>query len=524
MTEPGKHGDQNQTTDTANRIRVLVHIADSRRGEMDMVPGGQTFIGTAYDATVHFDGERESTVGEYHAKLLAGHNETTIQALARRALFVNGKRIDQAVLAPDDVIQVGENGPVLRYRVYTGDLSPYKTPFEALRDCLTNGRYCGETPAGRVQAFARAVPGEMMQMSPTARWGMAMTMALMVVSMAGLGYHAYMLDQRLERRTSQIESVSAELTETRRQSVDTTALENLEQRLSGTLQRIDQLETSAGAVSRVIAEAAGSVVFIQGAYGFVDPDTGKRLRMALDDDGQPIEVSNGQVRVRVGGDGPAVERSYMGTGFVVGSDGVILTNRHIAEPWVFDDRAQTIMEHGLEPQRVRMIGYLPGKTDSFDIDFMASSQDVDLAVLQGEAIAGHTAPLQLAERSPEVGEEVILLGYPTGIQALIARADPALVQEIENEKDGDFRAIAASLADAEAIEPLATSGIVGQVTKDRVVYDAGTQGGGSGGPLLNHKGQVVAINQAMLRDFQGSNMGVPVERVRALLERARDGS
>jgi len=123
-----------------------------------------------------------------------------------------------------------------------------------------------------------------------------------------------------------------------------------------------------------------------------------------------------------------------------------------------------------------------------------------------------------------VGEEVILLGYPTGIQALIARADPALVQEIENEKDGDFRAIAASLADAEAIEPLATSGIVGQVTKDRVVYDAGTQGGGSGGPLLNHKGQVVAINQAMLRDFQGSNMGVPVERVRALLERARDGS
>ena len=516
----GKHS----ATGGETWIAALVHITASRRGTVDVVPGGRTFIGTALDATVHFDDETEPAVAGHHAELTAGENEFAVAAVDDHTLFVNGARVDRAVLAQGDVIQVGEDGPVLRYRIYAGEVSPYKTPIEALRDCLTNARYCSSRAGGRPRAFADAVPGEMLQLSPAMRWSMVAAMMLFVASIAGLGYHVYTLEQRLERRAEQIDSVSAELFETRQESIDFSALAEMEERITGTRQEIDDLESRMNAPREIIAGASDAVGFVQGAFGFVEPDSGKRLRMALGDDGQPIRVSADQVRVRLGGEGPPIERSYTGTAFVVDAEGLLVTNRHVAEPWAFDERAQDLIERGLEVKHVRMIAYLPGRQDPFEVDLVAASHEADLAVLQGQGIAGEIEPLPLAERSPEAGEPIILLGYPTGIQALIARAAPSLLDGIEDARQADFWQVASRLSEAGAIEPLATSGIVGQVTTGRIVYDAGTQAGGSGGPLLDHAGHVVAVNQAIMRDFQGSNLGVPVEYVHKLIERAHGGS
>ena len=67
------------------------------------------------------------------------------------------------------------------------------------------------------------------------------------------------------------------------------------------------------------------------------------------------------------------------------------------------------------------------------------------------------------------------------------------------------------------IHPLASRGIVGQVTADVIAYDAETTRGGSGGPVLNAKGELVAVNYAIIPDFNGSNLGVPVTHVAHLL-------
>jgi len=50
-----------------------------------------------------------------------------------------------------------------------------------------------------------------------------------------------------------------------------------------------------------------------------------------------------------------------------------------------------------------------------------------------------------------------------------------------------------------------------------VVYDAETTHGGSGGPVLNLEGGVLAVNAAILPQFGGSNLGVPAaEAVRLM--------
>ena len=63
-------------------------------------------------------------------------------------------------------------------------------------------------------------------------------------------------------------------------------------------------------------------------------------------------------------------------------------------------------------------------------------------------------------------------------------------------------------------------GIVGQVSQATSVYDAETALGGSGGPVLDISGAVVAVNAAILPKYGGSNLGVPVAWVRALLAEA----
>ena len=84
-----------------------------------------------------------------------------------------------------------------------------------------------------------------------------------------------------------------------------------------------------------------------------------------------------------------------------------------------------------------------------------------------------------------------------------------------------LHASAAALSAAGQIGPLATRGIIGQVTESTVVYDAETTSGGSGGPVLSLDGRVVAINSAILRQFDGSNLGVPAGRAGRLLELAQ---
>ena len=60
------------------------------------------------------------------------------------------------------------------------------------------------------------------------------------------------------------------------------------------------------------------------------------------------------------------------------------------------------------------------------------------------------------------------------------------------------------------IKPIATQGHIGDVQPNKIVYDAQTTSGGSGGLLFDDQGHLIGINFAMVRDFGGSNFAIPV--------------
>jgi S1-C subfamily serine protease len=156
---------------------------------------------------------------------------------------------------------------------------------------------------------------------------------------------------------------------------------------------------------------------------------------------------------------------------------------------------------------------------AFDLQVERVSESVDLALvrvdLKGRKVP--VLPLDRSGRGAVAGSPVVVLGYPTGLEAILAKADAAAVNEIVDASDMNTSRIADGLAAQRLIRPSATQGHIGDVTKTDIVFDAQTAHGGSGGPVLDRNGRVVAVEYAVLTTFGGSSFGVPVRYALELL-------
>lgn len=353
--------------------------------------------------------------------------------------------------------------------------------------------------------------------------------AILSIGSVALYFSDRRLQQLLQQEQARVEGLT-ELVEAADQgSFSQTDFEaargELEGVIADTVERVRGLEESAGARARIIAAAGGSVLFIQGAYGFVDPDTGRPLRYFYGQGGRPLRLPDGRTQVTTGGEGPLVQIFYTGTAFVVSEDGLVVTNRHIAYPWEFEQNAQFTLNAGFDADRRALVGFLPGFEHPIALEPVAASDDADVAVLRITPPAQSGAPpfempplLALATDVPALGDEVVVMGYPLGVDALLARVDPKFAEGLLSRGPVTFWEVGQALAVGGYIEPLNTQGIVGQVTGTTIVYDAETTSGGSGGPVVALDGTVVAVNTAILSQFSGSNLGVPARYVRALLD------
>jgi hypothetical protein len=99
---------------------------------------------------------------------------------------------------------------------------------------------------------------------------------------------------------------------------------------------------------------------------------------------------------------------------------------------------------------------------------------------------------------------------PTALDAILARAGAETLQSIAIATKGEPKEVMEELARRHLIRPVATQGHIGDVLPDKIVYDAQTTSGGSGGPFFNNAGKVIGINFVMVGEFSGSNFAIPV--------------
>jgi serine protease Do len=88
---------------------------------------------------------------------------------------------------------------------------------------------------------------------------------------------------------------------------------------------------------------------------------------------------------------------------------------------------------------------------------------------------------------------------------------------LRKDSGNDVAAMLKELAKRNLIRPLITQGHIGDILPDKIVFDAQTTSGGSGGPLFNREGKVVGVTVAVLKGFGGSNFGIPIRFSQPLL-------
>ncbi|HEB54645.1 MAG TPA: serine protease, partial [bacterium] len=208
--------------------------------------------------------------------------------------------------------------------------------------------------------------------------------------------------------------------------------------------------------------------------------------------------------------------------FLVSAQGHVVTNRHVALPWTEERGDMHRIEQGAEPVFVHFTATFPGRMP-IDVEqgsIVRRTDDLDVALLRlpPEEVKG--VPVLPLRQDGTEGEDqrAIVVGYPTGLAALLARASPETLAELRKNA-ATMAAAIEQLARAGQIAPVITAGIVSNAAPHLIAYDAATIGGGSGGPVFSDRGDVIAVNFAIQRGFDGNNLGVPIRFARELLPR-----
>lgn len=442
-----------------------------------------------------------------------------------QSLWVNRRLTTQRLLVHGDVIEFGETGPISRFRRYDSTHGPQWTIDEIVGDCLAYVRTSRRPLLSRLTCAVRDMIRRVVHETSLI---FRLVVLVALISLTAVSYRQWTLSEDLKRALSEsaeeLEGVASALARSRAEALRPGDLRLLREQIGGdvsaNIERLDALERRSTAGVQVVADAQQAVAFIQGAYGLKDKDSGRSLRQVVGKDGIPLTTPTGQPMLSFDGKGPIAEIRFTGTGFVL-DGGWLITNRHVAEPWTNDTNSRAMAARGHEAVLLKLVAYLPGQPTSASLTLVSASDEVDLAVLDLKDPSAPQSFLQLSRLPPRAGEEIILMGYPTGLRSILAQAGRSLINKLKAGGELDFWNVSEQLAAEQLILPLASRGIIGKVGENAIVYDAETTHGGSGGPVLNLRGEVVAVNMAILPEFGGSNLGVPATEVAALLEKAR---
>src|SRR5262249_27172850 len=198
------------------------------------------------------------------------------------------------------------------------------------------------------------------------------------------------------------------------------------------------------------------------------------------------KIGNAVVAIEVGTQrGNNIFNNGAGSGFIVSSDGFVLTNNHVVD----GSNAITVK-------------FADGTTEKATV--VGTSAQHDVAVLKINNIHGAT-PLKLADTSSlRVGDDVLAIG-----NALDLGDSPTVTLGIVSAK-------------GRSIDTQSETGAAEHLT-GLIQTDAAINPGNSGGPLVNAAGEVVGINSAGVQGANNIGFAIDINSVKDVIDHLKQG-
>ena len=595
-------------TESGTRV-VIRHLSGSKVNQIDQfdLAGLQEItLGRDPKSTVAYDVARDDEVSRRHAVIRVKNDKELYFRIAdlnsSNGTMLNGERIGGEVeLLPDDVVELGAGGPKFIFDVQPRPASmPSRTramgaldaaatrivaatnaeaataersavPETQERGVATTGTMSstpGRTPVGKA-TILRMLSDERRSSRQVWIAALAAVLVLAIIGGGAIWWHGQSVTSQLQQQVA-AEAARAE------------AIRN---------EAADALSKSVGLTPADIKRLGDATVYIHNQWQLYDRDSNRPIFQKMTKVGDEwlpayVRLDDGKLVRWLTLDNDKtnfykpVGKDHSGSGFVIGDQGFILTNKHVAAGWTseYEDFPYYNWTRGSvysirQPDRhdternVNMVrsltdwvpesgGYLfesgrpypisnsvrdffgrnevltvqfPGTRIDINANLLRTSIDADVAEIKVDSTQS-LSKLDLADdNSVQIGQKIVLLGYPGVSQETIA------VQQ--SSEGGRVRERTVYIP-----EPTVTEGIVAKMPtrKDRKDQDGGvttygTTGdtyqldifagpGHSGGPVLNSTGKVIALLSLVSTTAQHVSFAVPVSYVRELLQPQRNAS
>src|SRR6266581_4637594 len=293
---------------------------------------------------------------------------------------LNGKRIrPNAAIDDGDEVWIGPSGPSIHFFPVgsTAALVPGRRDTAHVAPFIEQAAMESSSTARRDDAkiFLREFTRELVrEINPSTK---IITFAILIVAVLGALYIGFGLFNEVRRTRRANDELRAQTAA----AIDQVARTN---------QKLTQLDQSNKEVIRSLSLAVQlrsdygkGVCLIAGSFMFVEPGTGRPLRYPetkTNESGGTIENSNESPSLTPEGSGAIAEFPFAATGFHVG-DGFILTNRHVVQPWLADERAQSLNStvRG-QPRLKKLMAFFPDQTQPVTLKYKQAGQREDVAV------------------------------------------------------------------------------------------------------------------------------------------------
>jgi S1-C subfamily serine protease len=173
--------------------------------------------------------------------------------------------------------------------------------------------------------------------------------------------------------------------------------------------------------------------------------------------------------------------SGVGSGMIVSTTGLILTNNHVVE------NADTLTVTTSDGQEL-------------NAEVISTDPDHDMAVIKAEGGELRAAVLGDSD-SLEVGQTVLAIGSPLG-------------EFTETVTRGIVSALGREITVADQM------GMGQNELSNLIQTDAAINPGNSGGPLINEVGEVIGINTAVAGSAEGIGFAIPINEAKQLVDEA----